>query len=246
MKRAILVSAGTLAGVAAVLTYSPASPGVVDLSAPGSAHLTGTVTDTTSPSSAAPSLVQPSSAEPRPSATKGTHQKAKPRASHSPSPTPSGSTGSPTASPSTQTKTSTPSTSSTPRATPKPSATQRSTPTPTPKTTPKPSPKPTPKPTPTPSPTPSPQSFTASAQMHYGTITVTVTVTGGKLTDVRGSAALAPQDGRSARINSRALPTLRSEALAAKSANIATVSGATLTSVAYKQALQAALNQAGL
>jgi uncharacterized protein with FMN-binding domain len=243
MKRAILVSAGTLAGVAAVLTYSPASPGVVDLSSPGSAHLTGTVSDTTSPSPSSP--VQPPAAKPRPSATKGAHQQAKAHASHSSSPTPSGSVGSPSANPSTQQRSSTPS-SSAPAASSKPSATPRSTPSPTPKTSPKPSPKPKPTPTPTPTPTPSPQSFTASAQMHYGTITVTVTVTGGKLTDVRGSAALPPQDGRSARINSRALPTLRSEALSAKSANIATVSGATLTSIAYKQALQGALNQAGL
>ena len=83
-------------------------------------------------------------------------------------------------------------------------------------------------------------------QEHYGTVTVTVTVTGGKLTDVHGSAVTPPQDGRSQRINARALPILRTEALNAKSANIATVSGATVTSNAYKQALQAALNQAGL
>lgn len=82
--------------------------------------------------------------------------------------------------------------------------------------------------------------------MHYGTITVTVTTTGGKFTDVHGSASVPKQDGRSQRINARALPSLRNEALSAKSANIDTVSGATVTSNAYKQALQAALNQAGL
>jgi uncharacterized protein with FMN-binding domain len=82
--------------------------------------------------------------------------------------------------------------------------------------------------------------------MHYGTITVTVTVAGGKLTDVHGVAAVPAQDGRSQRINANALPKLRSEALAAKSANIDTVSGATVTSAAYKQALGAALAQAGL
>ena len=82
--------------------------------------------------------------------------------------------------------------------------------------------------------------------MHYGTITVTVTVAGGKLTDVHGTATLPPQDGRSQRINSRALPLLRTEALKAKSANIDIISGATVSSVAYKQALQAALSAAGL
>jgi uncharacterized protein with FMN-binding domain len=82
--------------------------------------------------------------------------------------------------------------------------------------------------------------------MHYGTITVTITVAGGSLTDVHGAATLPPQDGRSARINTRALPLLRTEALKAKSANINVISGATLTSIAYKQALQAALSAAGL
>lgn len=82
--------------------------------------------------------------------------------------------------------------------------------------------------------------------MHYGTISVTVTTVGGKLSDIHGAAGLNPQDGRSQRINAKALPTLRSEALAAQSANINNVSGATFTSNAYKQALASALSQAGL
>ena len=82
--------------------------------------------------------------------------------------------------------------------------------------------------------------------MHYGTITVTVVVTGGKLTDVHGSATVPPQDGRSQRINARALPLLRTEALQARSANIDVISGATVSSNAYRQALQSALSQAGL
>jgi uncharacterized protein with FMN-binding domain len=41
-------------------------------------------------------------------------------------------------------------------------------------------------------------------------------------------------------------PILRQEALQAKSAAIDTVSGATYTSDAYAQSLQAALDQAGL
>jgi uncharacterized protein with FMN-binding domain len=82
--------------------------------------------------------------------------------------------------------------------------------------------------------------------MDHGSITVTVTTVGGKFSDVHGAANIAQQDGRSQRINAEALPTLRSEALQARSANVSTVSGATETSNAYKQALQAALNQAGL
>ncbi len=82
--------------------------------------------------------------------------------------------------------------------------------------------------------------------MHYGTITVTVTVAGGKLTDVHGTATVPPQDGRSQRINARALPLLRTEVLKAKSANIDIISGATVSSKAYQQALQFALDAAGL
>ena len=43
-----------------------------------------------------------------------------------------------------------------------------------------------------------------------------------------------------------AAPILREEALQANSANIDTVSGATYTSLAYAQSLQAALDSAGL
>ena len=49
---------------------------------------------------------------------------------------------------------------------------------------------------------------------------------------------------RSAQISSIAAPILRREALAAQSASIDTVSGATYTSEAYAQSLQAALDSA--
>jgi uncharacterized protein with FMN-binding domain len=78
----------------------------------------------------------------------------------------------------------------------------------------------------------------------FGDIQVEVVVTSGKLTDV---VALAlPTGRRSGQISSYAEPILRQEALSAQTARIDLVSGATHTSDAYAQSLQAALNQAGL
>jgi uncharacterized protein with FMN-binding domain len=51
-------------------------------------------------------------------------------------------------------------------------------------------------------------------------------------------------DGKSIRINERALPELQSEALTAQSARVDTISGATYTSNAYVQSLQSALDEA--
>jgi uncharacterized protein with FMN-binding domain len=51
-------------------------------------------------------------------------------------------------------------------------------------------------------------------------------------------------DGKSVRINQRALPELQSEALTAQSAEVDTVSGATYTSNAYAKSLQSAIDEA--
>jgi uncharacterized protein with FMN-binding domain len=78
----------------------------------------------------------------------------------------------------------------------------------------------------------------------YGAVQATITVAGGKITAVTISA---PEDNpRSAAINTQAIPLLQSETLQAQSANIDIVSGATYTSEAYQQSLQAALDQAHL
>jgi uncharacterized protein with FMN-binding domain len=53
--------------------------------------------------------------------------------------------------------------------------------------------------------------------------------------------ATYPTGGETGSINARAIPKLRQEVLTAQSASIATVSGATYTSNAYKQSLQAAI-----
>ncbi len=72
-----------------------------------------------------------------------------------------------------------------------------------------------------------------------------VTLKSGRLTDV--TAVSYPQDNpRDQEINSYALPQLRREALAAQSAQIDTVSGASYTSDGYRRSLQSALDSAGL
>jgi uncharacterized protein with FMN-binding domain len=77
----------------------------------------------------------------------------------------------------------------------------------------------------------------------YGPVQVRVTVQGNAVVDVQ--ALELPSDrGRSLRISQQAGPLLRSEALAAQSAKIHVVSGATYTSTGYVQSLQGALDKA--
>jgi len=79
----------------------------------------------------------------------------------------------------------------------------------------------------------------------YGTVQVEVTVTGGRVVDV--TALAVPQnDPRSAQISSQAVPMLVQQAIAAQSASIAGISGATYTSSGFAQSLRSALVQAGL
>lgn len=77
----------------------------------------------------------------------------------------------------------------------------------------------------------------------FGPVQVQVQVTGGVVTDV-AVIQYPDRDRKSVRINARALPTLRSEALTAQDANVDTVSGATYTSTAYADSLQSAIDQA--
>ena len=84
-----------------------------------------------------------------------------------------------------------------------------------------------------------------TAQTRWGPVRVQITVSGGQITDV--TAVQYPNgNGRDQEINSYALPVLAKEALAAQSANIDHVSGATVTSDGYVQSLQSAIDQANL
>jgi uncharacterized protein with FMN-binding domain len=90
------------------------------------------------------------------------------------------------------------------------------------------------------------KTYTGSvAQTRWGPVQVTVTVAGGKITDI--AVPVYPNgNGRDQEINAYALPVLRQETLTAQSADISTVSGATVTSDGYLQSLQAALDAAHL
>ncbi|MGW3632232.1 FMN-binding protein [Streptomyces sp. NPDC005122] len=81
------------------------------------------------------------------------------------------------------------------------------------------------------------------AQTQYGAVQVRVTVSGGKIT--KAEAVQAPKGGLSDQKTAMAVPKLNQEAVAAGSADIDAVSGATYTSTGYKQSLQSALDKAG-
>ncbi|MFE9705698.1 FMN-binding protein [Streptomyces sp. NPDC005930] len=82
-----------------------------------------------------------------------------------------------------------------------------------------------------------------AAQTQYGPVQVRVTVSGGKITDVE--ALQAPRGGRSDQVTADAVPELNRAAVAAGTADIDAVSGATYTSAGYRRSLQSALDRAG-
>ncbi|MGW1674260.1 FMN-binding protein [Streptomyces sp. NPDC002324] len=88
------------------------------------------------------------------------------------------------------------------------------------------------------------QVLTGSAvQTQYGPVQVRISVSGGKITGAE--AVQAPSGGRSTQITGDSVPKLNQAAVAAGSADIDAVSGATYTSAGYKESLQSALDQAG-
>ncbi|MDQ0953857.1 uncharacterized protein with FMN-binding domain [Streptomyces phaeochromogenes] len=82
-----------------------------------------------------------------------------------------------------------------------------------------------------------------AVETDYGPVQVRITVTGGKIT--KSEAVQSPSGGRSTQISGDAVPKLNQAAVAAGSADIDAVSGATYTSGGYKESLQSALDQAG-
>ncbi|MEU7379442.1 FMN-binding protein [Streptomyces sp. NPDC042207] len=82
-----------------------------------------------------------------------------------------------------------------------------------------------------------------TAQTDYGPVQVRITVSDGRIT--KAEAVQAPQGGVSGQKSELAVPKLNQEAVAAQSADIDTVSGATYTSGGYKKSLQSALDKAG-
>jgi uncharacterized protein with FMN-binding domain len=95
---------------------------------------------------------------------------------------------------------------------------------------------------------PAPRSGTvdgAVVDTQYGSVQVRVSFTGTKITDVH-ALKLTDSSGTSVSISAGAAPILRQEAVAAQSSQIDVVSGATYTSEAYQQSLQAAIDAAHL
>ena len=83
------------------------------------------------------------------------------------------------------------------------------------------------------------------SQTRYGNVQVQITVSAGKITDVT-PLQLTDEGGRSVQISNEAAPLLRDEVLQAQSANVQTISGATITSDGYLSSLQSALDAAHL
>jgi uncharacterized protein with FMN-binding domain len=83
----------------------------------------------------------------------------------------------------------------------------------------------------------------AVEQTQYGDVQVSVTISSGKITDVK-ALKLTDDGGRSVQISNYAAPMLRSEVLSAQSAKVNSISGATYTSEGYLTSLQAALDSA--
>ena len=78
----------------------------------------------------------------------------------------------------------------------------------------------------------------------YGDVAVKVTVAGGRITNVT-VASLNETDGRSVMIDQYAIPQLEQQVIAANSATIDAVSGATFTSEAFASSLSSALSKLG-
>jgi uncharacterized protein with FMN-binding domain len=85
----------------------------------------------------------------------------------------------------------------------------------------------------------------AASDTMYGPVQVQLTVKNGKVTAAE-AIEYPNQSQHDVEINSYAIPVLNQEAVAAGSARIDTVSGATYTSNGYISSLQSALDKAGL
>ncbi len=87
-------------------------------------------------------------------------------------------------------------------------------------------------------------SFTGSvANTRYGIVQVKITVQGGKIVDAQ--AVQAPT-GSNDRYTQKAVPVLREQTIAAQSANIQGVSGASFTAYGWYTSLTSAIAKAGL
>ncbi len=85
----------------------------------------------------------------------------------------------------------------------------------------------------------------AAVPTRFGNVQVQITVVDKKITAAT-VLQIPNRDRKDVQINNRAVPILNAEAVQAQSADIDMVSGATVTSVAYIQSLQSAIDKANL
>ena len=284
MKRFLLIAAGTVGVLGAVLSVTPPQinasdsglgldlgslpttntstqpPTFVDTTPAATVDTptpvpTESATKSSTPTKAAiKPTVKPATVTKSPSAkptdTQGSYQSTLPIPAKTATPTPTptkAATSTPTPTPTkTETPTPTPTKTATPTPTPTPTKTETPTPIPTKTATPTPTKTATPTPTKTAAPTPvkSDGTFTGpSVNVNYGYVQVEITVTDGKISDIR---ALQAPSGRSSAYSNYALPILKQQTLAAQSTSIQGASGASYTTYGWRKSLQGAMAKAGL
>ena len=221
MKRFLLIAAGTVGGLGAVLSITPPQLGATSAGLGLDLGTLPTPSNTTQTPVSTPSAVTTTmAAVPTQSATKT----AKPTKSATTAPTVSA----------TPVQTQSTSPAPMPTSTPTPTHTQTPTPTPTPTKT----------ATPTPTVKSTSGTFTGPVvNVNYGNVQVEITVSNGKITDAR---ALQAPTGRNDRYTNYALPLLKQQTLAAQSTNIQGASGASYTTYGWRKSLQGAMAKAGL
>ena len=231
MKRAILVSSGTLAGLVAVLTYSGADINPVTTAAgagAGSGLALGAPPADGTGAGSDPAAGQDGATGS--SGATGTDGAASPTAT--PAASPSAAAPAPAAAP---TKAAVKAPAAAKPAAAKPVAA------PTKAAPPAPAPKPTPKPTVAPAVA---KDYVGSLQTHkYGKVQVGIRVKAGKIIAVW---PVVIPTGDSQPYSDFSIPVLKSETMKAQGAGIANVSGATLTWQSWKQSLQSAMAKAGI
>jgi len=86
----------------------------------------------------------------------------------------------------------------------------------------------------------------AQVNYNFGVLSVTVTASGKKITNIGIASLDDGGNGRSQAIDQQSIPMLEQQAMQAQSANIQGVSGASYTSAGFAQSLQSALSKLGL
>ena len=243
MKRALLATAGTVAGLVTVLAYSPPGVGTSLAAGDAGAGLGGPAVAGSDelaavapvPADAAPTTGSDGSPSVDQPAAPVAHA-ARSVAGGGPPTRPGASAGHSSAARTTSPAGSVPASPSGP-GTPRPHASHRSTARP-------PASSSAPHPTVTPTKPAGPVDITGAAVTYrYGTLQVAIRVQGGKIVD---AWAVAYPKGDSAPYSEMAIPILRSQTLSSQSAKIAGATGASLTSASWITSLTSALAKAGL